>query len=173
MRTVTLLPRRQTADNSLPHPQKGEGDTSEVRGMAGRPSKYDPKYCEEIIKFFKKKPQKTQKRKVYHQNGTLKCEETVVVAQTLPTFQGFARKIGVSRDTLLEWCEKHGEFSDAYARAREMQEEILVVNAMGGLYNAQFAQFFAKNCLGYREKQEVAGDMGIEIVMGKADKYAD
>lgn len=26
---------------------------------------------------------------------------------------------------------------------------------MGNLYNAQFAQFFGKNCLGYKDKTEV------------------
>lgn len=140
---------------------------------AGRPSKYDPKYCNEILKYFAKKPMKKRKKKILHQNGSLKSEEIVLVPQLLPTFNGFAAKIGVSRDTLLEWC-KHPEFSDAYARAREMQEEILIENALMGLYNPQFAQFFAKNNLGYKDRQEMSvTDRKTEVVLEGLEKYAD
>lgn len=56
----------------------------------GRPSKYDEKYCEEIIAH---------------------CSKGGFVER-------FAINIGVHTDTLLEWCKKHEEFSVAYKRAR-------------------------------------------------------
>jgi hypothetical protein len=56
----------------------------------GRPSKYDPKYCEEMI--------------------TL-CSQGHSIT-------GFAGSIGVCRDTLTEWGNVHPEFSLAIKRAK-------------------------------------------------------
>ena len=38
---------------------------------------------------------------------------------------------------------------------------------MSGLYNAQFAQFFGKNCLGYKDKQEIeqSGELNNTIMV--------
>lgn len=121
----------------------------------GRPTKYDEKYCKEIIKYFDKPPQSCMYKEEYFNNGEVKSKTPIITAIEFPTFQGFANKIRVNTDTLHQWRKEHEEFSEAYTRAKELQEKIWLVNAMGGLYNAQFAQFFGKNCLGYKDKQEV------------------
>lgn len=126
-----------------------------MAGKVGRPTKYNKKYCKEIIEYFDKPPQSCIYKEEYFNNGTLKSKTPIIVAEEFPTFQGFASKIEVNIDTLHEWKEKYAEFSEAYTRAKELQEKIWLVNAMGGLYNAQFAQFFGKNCLGYKDKQEL------------------
>lgn len=110
---------------------------------AGRPSQFNPKFCQAIIKYFSIKPY----RKV--RSG----KTTREVANDTPTFAGFAASIGVHRDTLHQWCKDHDEFSDAYKRAKELQENFLVVNGNKSLINAAFAIFTAKNVLGWREKQ--------------------
>ncbi|MEG2082426.1 MAG: terminase small subunit, partial [Oscillospiraceae bacterium] len=86
-----------------------------------------------------------------------------------PTFQGFANFIGVDVNTLLNWTKEHAEFLGAYMRAKQLQEKVWLVNGMGGLYNSQFAQFFGKNCLGYKDKQEteISGD-GFKVVIENA-----
>ena len=56
---------------------------------AGRPTKYDPKYCDEIIDYMGQGYSKT----------------------------AFAGHIGVSRETIYEWGRTHEEFSDATKRA--------------------------------------------------------
>lgn len=91
----------------------------------------------------------------YFNNGEIKSKTPIITATEFPTFQGFANEINVNTDTLHEWKKEHKEFSEAYTHAKELQEKIWLVNAMGGLYNAQFAQFFGKNCLGYKDKQEL------------------
>lgn len=126
-----------------------------MAGQVGRPTKYNKKYCKEIIEYFNKPPQNCIYKEEYFNNGQVKSKTPIIVAEEFPTFQGFASKIGVNIDTLHEWKEKYVEFSEAYTRAKELQEKIWLVNAMGGLYNAQFAQFFGKNCLGYKDKQEL------------------
>lgn len=120
----------------------------------GRPTKYKPEYCQQIIDYFNVEPQQTTYKKTYYADGTLKSEEPVVLAEQFPTLQGFAHEIGVDVDTLLNWTKKHDEFFGAYTRAKELQEKIWLINGMGGLYNSQFAQFFGKNCLGYKDKTE-------------------
>lgn len=121
----------------------------------GRPTKYKKEYCEEIIKYFNQPSQNCMYKEEYFNNGQIKSKTPIIIASEFPTFQGFANSINVNIDTLHEWKEKHSEFSEAYTRAKELQENIWLINGMSGLYNAQFAQFFGKNCLGYKDKQEV------------------
>jgi len=130
---------------------------------AGRPTLYKQEYCEQIIKYFDVEPVSIERKKTYYSDGTLKTDDVVVLPALFPTFQGFANEIGVNVDTLHEWKEKHEEFSEAYTHAKELQEKIWLVNGMGGLYNAQFAQFFGKNCLGYKDKQEVEHGGGVTV----------
>lgn len=120
----------------------------------GRPTKYKSEYCNMIVEYFNKPPFTTIYKKEYHKDGELKAEVPILVANELPTFQGFAEEIEVHIDTLNEWTKTHAEFSEAYARAKQNQERIWLVNGMQNLYNAQFAMFFGKNCLGYKDKSE-------------------
>ena len=56
----------------------------------GRPSKYDPRYCAEMVEFCRRRHSIT----------------------------GFAGKIGVGRETLAEWGRVHPEFSVALNAAK-------------------------------------------------------
>jgi hypothetical protein len=120
----------------------------------GRPTLYDLKYCEMIIDHFNIAPVTYQVKTEYSKDGSIKFETKVPVAVEFPTFQSFANKIGVSVDTLHEWKKVHPEFSESYARAQEIQEHIWLVNGMSGQYNSQFAMFFGKNCLGYKDRTD-------------------
>ena len=120
----------------------------------GRPTKYKKKYCYEMIEYFDKQPQECIYKEEYFSDGQLKSKIPIITATEFPTFQGFANEIGINIDTLYEWKKQYNEFSEAYTRAKQIQEKIWLVNGMNGLYNAQFAQFFGKNCLGYKDKQE-------------------
>lgn len=57
----------------------------------GRPTKYDPKYCDEIIEFMREGKHLVQ----------------------------FAAKIGINKDSLQEWTKKHEEFSVALKIAKD------------------------------------------------------
>jgi len=109
----------------------------------GRPSKYKKKYCEEIVKYFDIEP--------YSVNEKL----NKLIPNDLRFLTGFARAIGVCKDTLNEWCTKYNEFSDAYKKVKGMQKEHLIINGLLGLYNPGFACFTAKNITVWRDKHEV------------------
>lgn len=64
----------------------------------GRPSKYDPAFCAEIIAHAKK-------------GGT---------------FEEFADKKNVHTETLQEWKRKHPDFSVAWKRAKQLAEMYMV-----------------------------------------------
>lgn len=132
------------------------------KNKGGRPTKYKKEYCEQIVEYFRVPPEIIEYKREYYQNGNLKSEYPIVRGNEFPTFQGFADKIGVNIDTLNEWCNVHPKFSEAYTHAKSLQEKIWLTNGMTGLYNAQFAQFFGKNCLGYKDKQEVEQSGGLD-----------
>lgn len=75
----------------------------------GRPTKYNPTYCEVAIKLMKKGHSKLF----------------------------VAGKLGISRDTLYDWCRRHPEFSDTI-KAGEMMSyaywEDIGMKAMMGKY---------------------------------------
>jgi hypothetical protein len=120
----------------------------------GRPTKYKPEYCKQIEEFFDIDPYREVTDVYTYKDGTTK--ETIKLLPNDMIFMGdFARKIGVNKDTLYEWAKKYPEFSDSLKRANELQERLLVVNGLNGVYNSTFAIFAAKNMIGWRDKQEL------------------
>ena len=133
----------------------------------GRPTKYKKQYCKDMIEYFTREATTTEYEEEYFSDGELKKKKPIIIANNIPTFQGFAHKIGVNIDTLTEWNNTHEEFSVAYKEAKELQEKIWLENSMCGRYSPQFAIFFGKNCLGYKDKQEIehSGVIKLEDVL--------
>ena len=148
-----------------------KGNQYAVGNNGGRPTKYKSEYCQEIIEYFQKEPFMIVYKGEFHKDGTLKSKLPILQANEFPTFQGFADKLGVGTSTLNDWVKEHKEFAESYARAKENQEKIWLINSMQNLYNAQFAQFFGKNCLGYKDKQEIDTNIsgGIEVTFANPD----
>ena len=130
---------------------------------AGAPTKYDPKYCQEILEFFNVEPVRQTTKTITTKNGTT-IEEEGYLANPMPFLVDFCDKIGITKRTLLNWTEKHEEFLHAYTRAKEYQERHLVNNALVGNYNAGFASLVAKNWLGWKEKSETDVTSGGEKI---------
>lgn len=125
---------------------------------AGQPTKYDPRYCDEILTFFDREPFEV----TVTEDG-----KVTKTACKLPTLNAFAHSLGLHRDTLHEWTQKHPEFSDAVKRAKALQEDILMQNGLFGGYDKTFAIFTAKNVAGWRDKteQEISGSgLTVQIV---------
>lgn len=108
----------------------------------GAPSLYKPEYPQMLLDYFGEPAYKEDSQ------GRIRATDFKSLA-------GFAIKVGVHRDTLHEWAKEHAEFSDAYARAKDFQENFLSVNGAKSLINAQFSIFIAKNVLNWRDKREV------------------
>lgn len=134
-------------------PKEPDANEGEAFCECGRPTAYDPKLCDDLLDFFDVEPYREVEVTITYKDGR---EETRFEerANDLPTLAGFARRIGVHRDTLHEWSKQYPEFSDAIKRAKEFQEDVWVTNGMKGYYPAAFAIFFGKNNLGYKDKTE-------------------
>lgn len=113
----------------------------------GRPSKYDPAYCEEVIA-----------------DGNIGYSLTA-----------FAGKIGVDRDTITEWAKVHPEFSLAVkahkaARTRFLETGLLNGDATGP--NVTSRIFALKNAAPeeWRDKHEVehSGEVGLRSWLTEA-----
>lgn len=132
-----------------------------MKHAGGRPTDYKEEYCEEVVKFFNVDPYWETPITYTDKKGNV-TEKVNFIANDLPTLAGFAKKIGVSRETINEWQRVHKEFSDAVKIAKECQESILITNALRGDYNPAFSIFFAKNNMGWKDKNET--DIKLEHV---------
>lgn len=125
----------------------------------GRPSLFQDKYTEKLLEYFDREPYSEELKRIITKSGDV-IEVPMDVASDFPTLAGFAVSIGVHRDTLHEWANakaedgelKYQDFSDAYKRAKDFQENFIATNGMRGLVNPAFAIFTAKNVLGWRDK---------------------
>jgi hypothetical protein len=101
---------------------------SSTKNKTGRPSKYDPKYCEQLVE---------------HMAG-------------IHSFETFAAIINVNPDTLYEWAKQHPEFSEAKKIGRmKCQlgcERLFKAQAAGKIKgNPASLIFFAKNVTTMRD----------------------
>lgn len=135
----------------------------------GRPTDYKDEYCEEIIKFFNVPPYIDSPIVITNKDGST-AEKTERLPNQLPTLAGFARSIGVNRDTIQEWTKKHKEFSVALKFAKDCQEDILIQNGLIGLYQGSFAIMATKNLIAWRDKQEVEHSGNVTIAATKLDE---
>ncbi len=120
----------------------------------GRPSKYNSLYCQQIMDFFDIDPILFRDVTITYKDGSTK-EITEEEASPLPTFRKFAKSIGVYSDTLLEWCKNHPDFSLAYNRCKEAQQEFVIENTLRDNYQGYFAMGLMKNWHGWEDKAKV------------------
>jgi len=100
---------------------------------AGRPTKYKPEYCEQIVEEFSK-------------GGHVMT---------------FAYRVGVSKQTVYDWCDAHPEFLDAKQRAECAAFEFynkLSIGLMAGKIKGNATPWVLqmKNRFGYRDRIETS-----------------
>ena len=120
----------------------------------GRPTKYDPKYCNMLIDYFKDAPLFEIDIQTYmDKNGNEHTKEIKRPAPQ-PSIIRFAASIGVDDTTIYEW-QKHPEFSRAKKTAKKFQE-IWLNEAAGAFgYNPAIAIIQLKHNHGYRDTSVV------------------
>ena len=104
-----------------------------------------------------------------NERGDLKY---VGVPVRVPTFSGYAAKVGVARETIWAWKKKHTEFADAAGRCEAIQEAFLVEQGTIGALNPQMTIFSLKNLIGWSEKADVRMQGSVELNFDAQDKDA-
>ena len=120
----------------------------------GSPPSYKPTYCEEIIEFFAVARTERVVKSVTTGKNEYEKTEYETIANEIPFFSAFARKIGVTTTTLTtNWTRRYPEFLAAYNTAKELQKEFLIQNGLGGFYPPASYIFTAKNITDMRDEQ--------------------
>jgi len=96
----------------------------------------------------------------------------VSVATLLPTIEGLALYLHISRETVYEWEKENEEFSDIVKELRSRQAEKLIQNALANRYNASIAKLILSGKHGYVEKTEVDQNIsgGVSISAEQAEQ---
>ena len=79
------------------------------------------------------------------------------------TFNLFAYKIGVNKDTIQEWAKVYPEFKVAHDHAKLIQEREMMIVGFKGMKTQGFGHstwiFWMKNCFGWRDNREETDDL--------------
>lgn len=137
----------------------------------GRPTKYKPEYCQQLIEYFDidaYSKETIEKMTEYFKDGEVKkeVEKYKYVPNKMPTIFRFAQKIGVNEDTLVEWSKVNQEFSAAYKAAKEIQKEFLISLGLSGAAPSPAFIFTAKNVTDMKDKTETDITSGGNVVAG-------
>ena len=160
-----------TVHVKIKHPETQLTEAQALVYSMGRPSKYEPRFADMLIDFFnieKFEKQMMEEEIRYSAKTGVKVSEKrkfKLVPNDLPTFEAFARKIGVTKKTMLNWVEsvedpeapepvyKYPDFLHAYNVAKAIQKEFLIDNGLKGNYPPASFIFVAKNVTDMTDKQ--------------------
>lgn len=128
------------------------------KSKGGRPSKYKKEYCQLMINWFSRDLTREVEVEKIEYGKAVKINE--IQPNYPPMFGAFAREIGVSHATLIDWTKKNKEFLEAYNECKQIQRDHIVMGCLMGIYNANFGRFTMKNISEWRDKIETHIDNG-------------
>jgi DNA-packaging protein gp3 len=138
----------------------------------GRPTKYRAEYCDQMIAYFEAARDAPTRElapvttDIEGEKASKKIEVRRICAE-LPTFEGFAVSIKVPSRTFNDWVTAHEEFSQAHARAKDIQYQILVDRGLTRQYDPAAFAFVAKNITWMKDRvaQEISGPDGGPVAL--------
>lgn len=80
-------------------------------------------------------------------------EHDISVGTLLPTIEGLARRLQITRETLYQWEKDNEGFSDILEDIRQLQADKLIQNSIIGRYNPAISKMMLSK-YGYVEKTE-------------------
>lgn len=107
---------------------------------AGRPTEYNSQVLSDAIN--------------YVQNFSNDSKEGQTLKVNLPTIEGLALYLEISRSTLYLWQKEYKEFSDIIEVLQQKQAQVLINNGLSGNYNPTIAKVLLTKH-GYTDKQEI------------------
>lgn len=88
-----------------------------------------------------------------------------VLRVKLPSIEGLALYLEVTRPTIYDWKTRFPEFSYIVDKLLAKQAELLINNGVGGLYNHSIAKLLLTKH-GYVERNELTGKDGEKLELG-------
>lgn len=122
----------------------------EKKKKRGAPSSFRPEYCQRVIEYFTRENRRKEiirEHVTYDKEGNIKSKsvEYAYFANDLPTWAGFAAELKTTQEVVRQWESVYPAFAWNCHRARELQHNMLVQNAMTRDYDGRFAAFIAMN----------------------------
>lgn len=126
-----------------------------MKHAGGRPTIYTEELVEEAKLYLEERKDEIEE---YHKTRGEKSDTYErLVHVRLPTLEGLALRLKVSRETLYAWEKEHQEFSDILGDIRAAQAERLINGSLSGEYNPLISKLLLSKH-GYIEKQDVTSD---------------
>lgn len=128
---------------------------TEEKSNRGRPSEYKEEYIDKVDEYLE--ANQDEEVQVVKQSNSEKGYEMYdnKLKVKLPTIEGFARYIGVSKKTLYNWRDEHPEFLHALEEIEAEQKERLLNMGLSGDYNSTIAKLILSSNHDMKEKTDV------------------
>lgn len=108
----------------------------------------------------------------YTEDMQIKAQSYIDTKQpTIHSAVGLCRHLGVSRQTIYDWGDKHPEFLDILSQVNELQEQELLDGGLSGGFNATIAKLVLGKH-GYRDTVQQETVVTNVVVDDKALKQA-
>jgi hypothetical protein len=129
---------------------------------AGRPTDYSKEILEKAQEYLDScQDEEVQLVKLENEEkGYTSYENKLRV--DLPSIEGLARHLEVSRSTPYEWAKQHPEFSDILKDIKLEQAKRLINNGLSGDYNSTITKLILTKH-GYSDKTELMGKDGKDL----------
>lgn len=124
--------------------------------ITGRPTEYKAEYVEKVDEYLNES-QDEEKQVVKQSSDKYEMYDNKLKVN-LPTIEGFALFIGVSKRSLYDWEKQHPDFLHALDKIRTEQQKRLIDNGLSGDYNSTIAKLILSSNHGMRERADVTSD---------------
>lgn len=131
---------------------------TEEKSNRGRPSEYKEEYIDKVDEYLE--ANQDEEIQLVKQSNSEKGYEMYdnKLKVKLPTIEGFAHFIGVSKKTLYNWRDEHEDFLHALEKIEVEQKERLINSGLSNDYNSTIAKLILSSNHGMREKSDVTTD---------------
>lgn len=122
----------------------------------GRPSEYSEDVLRQVDIYLSTCRDRKSK---FHKTVGLRSdtyEERITVK--LPSVEGFAKFLGVSRKTIYNWSDTYEEFAEKLDEILSEQKIRLISNGLAGMYNPIIAKLILSSNHGMRERVDATTD---------------
>ena len=126
-----------------------------TKHAGGRPSEYKEEYIVKVDVYLASR--EDEEVQVVKQSNTAKGYEMydTKLKVNLPTIEGFASFIDVSKKSLYNWRDKHPKFLHALEKIEREQKKRLLDMGLSGDYNPTIAKLILSANHDMREKSEI------------------
>lgn len=129
---------------------------------AGRPPIWDDQIIEKVKAYLESCVDSNEQIITGESEKFTKYENKLKVK--LPTIEGLAVYLGISRETVYAWEREYPLFSDIIGELRSKQAEALINNGLSGAYNPTIAKVLLSKH-GYKEATENETDGKVEVTV--------